>query len=317
MATSFGIVSSKYRRKGSGQPTTIDGLPVSFRKGTHWYVDANHVGGGDGTSWDAAFKTMQAAFNKIASGAIIHFAGKIREQLVAPVQVFDVSIVGEGNRPRHADSTPSGGETHASTWMAPASGAVVGQANLRVLQQGWKFENFLMQAGDSTAACIELVRNAGAGNAERDASHAHLLGCKFAGAGVGVRFGVAGTFTEIVNHAVIEYCHFIDMTTAISSAIQVSRAYIENNRFNVNTNHITAQLGQSNVIHNIFSNHTTNSIVLTGGAGQNIITENYLSGTFSIAGGYAAANANDEWAGNFNTIVSGTDRAGITVADPA
>ena len=40
--------------------------------------------------------------------------------------------------------------------------------------------------------------------------------------------------------------------------------------------------------------------------------KNYLSGTFSSAGGYTVANANDEWAGNFNTLAGG-----ITVADPA
>ena len=281
-------------------------------KGRAWFVDCSSGVNGDGKSPATAFSTMDRAFDSVASGDIIYFVGKVTEQLVTPVQVFDVTVVGCGNRPRHADATPAGGSWAASQWGPPSSGAVSGQATVRVLQQGWKFVNILFTMESSTAAGVELVRDAASGNSERDASHAHILGCKFAGAGIGVRFGVAGSYTEIVNHAVIEGSHFIDNTTAISSAIQVSRAYIENNRFNVNTNHITAQLGSSIVMNNVFSNHTTNSIVLTSGAGKNIITKNYLSGTYSNAGGYTAANANDEWAGNWNTLAGG-----ITVSDPA
>lgn len=281
-------------------------------KGRPWFVDTTQGTNGTGRSPKNAFTTMAAAFTVAQSGDIIYFVGKVAEQLVTPVQVFDVTVIGCGNRPRHADSTPTGGSYAASQWGPPTSGAVSGQATVRVLQQGWKFVNTLFTMESSTAAGVELVRNAASGNSERDASHAHILGCKFAGAGVGVRFGVAGSYTEIVNHAVIEDSHFIDNTTAISSAIQVSRAYIERNKFNVNTNHITAQLGSSIIMDNVFSNHTTDSIVLTSGAGKNIVTKNYLSGTYSNAGGYTAANANDEWAGNFNTL-----SGGITVSDPA
>lgn len=317
----FGIVSSRYRRKGSGQPTTIDGAMVVQDKGKTYYVDANVGTGGDGLSWEAAFKTMQACFNVLVGGETIHLAGKIREQLVTPVQIFDVKIVGNGNRPRHADSTPSGGEKYAATWMAPASGAVVGQANVRVLQQGWRFENILFAMEGSTAAGIELVRDAAAGNSERDASHAHIIGCKFAGAGVGIRCGVSGTFTEIPNHVVVEHNVFIDNTYAIRGQIQGQRWSIKHNEFQANTNHITAQLGASFIYDNIFGAFTaaasSGGIDLSGGQGLNIVTMNYLSGTFSNAGGYVVANADDEWAGNFNTISSGTDRAGVTVADPA
>jgi len=281
-------------------------------KGRAWFVDTAVGTSGTGKSPKSAFSTMAQAFSNLQSGDIIYFVGKVTEQLVTPVQVFDVTIIGGGNRPRHADVTPAGGNSAASQWGPPASGAISGQATVRVLQQGWRFFNILFTMESATAAGIELVRNAASGNSERDASHAHIVGCKFAGAGIGIRSGVAGSFTELVNHAVIENNHFIDNTTAISDTIGTSRWYILNNMFNVNTNHITAKLGSSIVKGNVFSNHTTNSIVLTSGGGKNIITGNYLSGTYTTGGGYVTSNANDEWAGNTNTLTGG-----ITVADPA
>ena len=281
-------------------------------KGRAWFVDASSGSNGDGTSPQRALSTMQKAFNAIARGDIIYFVGKVTEQLVTPVQVFDVTVVGCGNRPRHADAVPAGGNWAASQWGPPASGGVAAQATVRVLQQGWRFVNILWTAIDANAACIELVRNAAADDAERDASHADIASCRFSGAGIGIRSGVAGTFTEIVNNVRVIDCDFMDMTTAMSSAIQASAWQIKGNRFRANTNHITLQAGGFQITNNIFGSFTTNGIVLTTGAGLNIITMNYLSGTYSNAGGYTAANANDEWAGNFNTLAGG-----ITVADPA
>jgi hypothetical protein len=309
---SLGIISRSFKRGGPHSVTTIDGRPYFSEQGNVYFVDANRSGSGDGKSLESPFSTMEEAFAKISSGDTIYLRGKIREQLVTPVQVFDVSVIGLGNRPRHADSTPAGGEISASTWMAPASGAVVGQANVRVLQQGWKFNNILFAMESSTAAGIEIVRNAGAGNAERDASHTHVIGCKFAGAGVGVRCGVSGVYTEIPNHVVVEGNVFIDNTYAIRGQIQGQRWSIKYNEFQANTNHIVAALGASFIYENIFGAFTTDSIELPGGQGLNIVTKNYLSGTYSSAGGYTVANANDEWAGNFNTLAGG-----ITVVDPA
>ena len=306
-----GVRAPKFRRVAGLGRTEIDGHQIYHRKGDVLYVDASASSGGDGKTWDTALTTMQAAFNLLVGGETIYFTGKVLEQLVTPVQIFDVTVCGAGNRPRHADSTPSGGNTYASQWGPPASGAVSGQATVRVLQQGWRFENILFTMESSTAAGIEIVRNAGSGNDERDASHTHVVGCKFAGAGVGIRGG-ATSFSEIPNHVVIEDNVFIDNTYAIRSQIQCQRWSIKRNEFQANTNHIVAQLGASFIYDNIFGAFTTDSIELPSGQGVNIVTKNYLSGTYSSAGGYTVAAATDEWAGNFNTLAGG-----ITVADPA
>lgn len=147
--------------------------------GALYWVDTNSGNdGADGLSPATAFRSMSRAFAVIVSGDTIRVRGKVREQLVTPVQVFDVTIIGDGTRPRHADSTPNGGQNATATWTDPAS-PTAGQALCRVLQQGWRFVNILF-AANATGSAVELYRDAGAADAERDASHASFVGCRFA-----------------------------------------------------------------------------------------------------------------------------------------
>lgn len=315
---SLGIQTSRIRRVAH-QPTTIDGLPVVAKKGAILYFDGSKGGNGNGTSWADAANSMQSLFNKLVGGETILVAGRVLEQLTTPAQIFDVSIIGIGNRPRHADSTPSGGNTYASQWSG--SGLTAATANLRVIQQGWHVENILFSMVDANAAGIEVVRNADAGNSERDGSHLVARGVKFAGAGVGIRGGVAGVFTEIPNHVVVEDCEFLQNTYGIRSAIQCQNWTVRRNIFRDSTNAITAQFGSTyiyeNVVNGFTASNNSGGIDLTGGQGLNVISKNILGGTYSNAGGYVRANANDIWFGNFTSVSSGTDLASINVADPA
>ena len=316
---SLGIVTNKIRRASGHKNTTIDGLPLVHRKGTVYYVDGSKTTSGDGKSWDGAYNTMAAAFNVLEGGETIFLAGKVTEQLTTPAQVFDVHVIGVGNRPRHADSSPAGGNLYASQWSG--SGLTAATANVRVIQQGWKFENILFSMVDSNAAGIEIVRNAAAGDSERDGSHCWIAGVKFAGAGVGIRCGVAGTFTEIPNHVLIEDCEFLQNTFGIRGAIQGANWTIRRNIFRDSTNAIVAPLTSSYIYENIVNGFTaaanSGGIDLNGGGGLNVISKNVLGGTYSNAGGYRVANANDIWYGNFTSVTSGTDLASINVADPA
>ncbi|MCR4339261.1 MAG: right-handed parallel beta-helix repeat-containing protein [Gemmatimonadaceae bacterium] len=174
-------------------------------RGKTIYVHANDGSDGDsGRSWTRAYQTMAKAFSVLSSGDTIYFAGKIREQLITPVQVFDVSVIGAGNRPRHADDapTPTGGKT-AATWTTPASGATTA-ALCKVLQQGWRFENILF-AGPSDHASLWFFRDNGADDAERDASHGVVRECRFASGQDGIHV------TEVAN-LLIEDNQFNDLT---------------------------------------------------------------------------------------------------------
>lgn len=161
----------------------IDGFP-----GNTWYVDAfsGNTSATNGTTWESAFATMAQAFAKIASGDRIFFKGKLKEQLTTPVQVFDVQVIGIATNPRHADAAPVGGNIGDNTWTFPDS-PTAATPLCRVLQQGWSFQNILF-AAPTDAPAVLLYRDAGAGNAERDASHASFIGCRFASG-----FGISDT----------------------------------------------------------------------------------------------------------------------------
>lgn len=276
----------------------------------HYFVDANlGSDSNQGKEPAFAFLTMSKAFTKIASGDVIHFRGKLREQLTTPVQVFDITIIGASNRPRHADAEPAGGETGA-TWTTPASPAATTPL-LKVLQQGWRLVNFLMDA-PADAAAVMAFRDGGAGNAERDASHLSAIGMKFLGGSIGIEDnGGCG-------HLWIDDCDFHDLTTAIKNVIGAGigqplfRSTIRNSRLRANTNHIVAGGQELHIVENVFGSFTTLGIDLTGGVGKNVISRNSLSGTYSIAGGYKKAASDDEWSGNFNSL-----SGGVTADDPA
>ena len=309
------VQANEFKRVSGGNRTLIDGHTLNYRKGQDWYVDASRSGSGSGKAFDDAFSTMAQAFASIGSGDSIYVVGKVVEQLVTPVNVFDVRVVGMGTRrPRHADAAPVGGNTNTAQWAPPASGGVAAQATVRVLQQGWEFDNILFTAIDANAAMVELVRNSGAGNAERDASHAALVGCRFAGAGKGIRVG-ATSFAEVVNHVLVEDCRFDTNTFGIHGTIIGNYWSIRYNEWRDCTNNLTAAMGLSHIYDNIFGLFTdggvTGGIDLRGGVGENVVTKNYLSGVYSHNGGYQEAAATDEWAGNFNSL-----SGGITAALP-
>lgn len=285
------------------------------KRGKAWFVDPNQ-GGGNGSSPGSAFSTMAEVFSRLSSGDIIYFIGKITEQLVTPVQVFDVTVIGCGNRPRHADSAPAGGQYATAQWAPPASGGTAAQATVRVLQQGWRFVNILFTSIDANAGCIELVRNAASGDDERDASHCEIIGNRFSGTGIGVKIG-ATSFTENVFNALIAGNTFNSMSQAIyATSCQPNCIQILDNQMLLNTKHITAKLQSSvvkgNTIGPFTASGNSGGIDLTGGVATNVVTLNYLSGTYSVAGGYVSAGGGDEWAGNMNVTAGGW-----TAADPA
>lgn len=286
---------------------------AAYKKGRAWFVDASYGGSGNGKSPGGAFSTMDAAFDVLDSGDIIYCLGNIREQLVTPVQVFDVTVIGCGNRPRNADAVPAGGAYAAVTWRAPASGGTAAQATVRVLQQGWTFYNILFGMIDANAAGVEIVRNAGADDAERDGSHCVVSSCRFGGDGIGVRI-TATSFTENPFNVLITDSKFNACTYGIlASSAQPNSCTIRGNVFQGCTNAITAKLQASVIIGNVVQGFTAASssggIDLRSGGGNNQVSYNVLGGTYSNAGGYNGESG-DNWYGNASS-------AGFTAADPA
>jgi hypothetical protein len=136
---------------------------------------------------------------------------------------------------------------------------------------------------------------------------------RFSGAGVGIRGG-ATSFTEIPYNVEVGYSQFDNMTYAMRALIECNQWHIHDNYFRPNTNQIIMAARNFLIMNNSIGSFTaaasSGGIDLAGGTGLNQVTFNNLSGTYSIAGGYRVANANDNWYGNASS-------AGFTSADPA
>lgn len=268
------------------------------------FVDGNRGSdGNNGKSAGRAYATMTKAFTVVQSGDTIFLRGNVTENCTCPAGVFDVSVIGSGNRPRHADAHTGNGGYSGATWKA----SVTSDPLCIVRQQGWRFENILF-ACPTTDAGLDFIRDAASGDSERDSSHAIVRGCRFASGQDGIRI----TGTENVFNVLVEDCIFADQTgtSIVSSAGYAYRWMIRNNEFVANANHIDVGFTQSTIRDNNFGKFTTKSIDLTGGA-NNVITRNHLYGTYSNVGGYTAGTG-DEWGGNFNSL-----SGGVTASDPA
>lgn len=283
------------------------GAGVERGPGAVHYVDTvNGLTGASGASWGEAYALMSTAVAACASGDTIFFRGRVAEHVTTPVNVFDVSIIGVSNRPRHADAAPAGGNLSAQ-WQAPADAAT---PLLKIIQQGWRLENFLMDP-TSGSSCVQLFRDGGAADAERDASHASFKGMRFVGGSMGIQ-GSGGP-----GHVLIDDCEFHDLTTGLASTTGAGigqpgfRWTVRNCRFRANTNHIVIPAEQMHIHDNIFGSFVTKGIDLSGGTGKNVVTRNLLSGTYSHVGGYTEGTT-DEWGGNFNSL-----SGGVTAALPA
>jgi hypothetical protein len=282
-----------------------------------YYVDANVKTSGDGLSWDNAFKTMAEAFAVIVSGDTIVFRGKIKEQLTTPAQVFDVTIIGAGNRPRHADNSPSGGELAVSTWTIPATPTTA--PLVKVIQQGWKFINILF-AGPTDSDCVQLYRDDGAGNAERDASHAEFINCRFASGYNGIN-DPGGCFNVLVKdcrfQALTNYCILGVGNIGAGQGMWT----IEDNHFYGFTNGVKiAGLG-CRIRGNSFTaggtpGTTTVLNTTSNGGADNFVVDNYFqtaTANFNIPD--IVGNATDVW--NNVSIDGTTGMIGREVGQPA
>lgn len=269
-----------------------------------------------GQTPSSPFRTMARAMQAVKSGDIIGVLGKVREQVVTPPGIFDVTIMGLSNRPRHADdhSEPGGGSS-GSTWAAPAS-PTAETALLRILQQGWRIENLLFACPDDYGA-VELVRDAGSGDAERDASHAAIVNCRFAGGQDGILSGKAATaYTEIVHNVLIEGCTFNDQSGTSLGGINGRRFQIVGNVFQDVGDAISIPAVQFAILDNVIGAHGTDGINLTDGS-ENVVTRNYLSGLYATDTGIYVAGSDDEWAGNYTMdAAQATATAGFTHALP-
>lgn len=283
----------------------VDNGKSQPRANKHFYVhaaagnDAN-----DGLSPDAPMKTITAVMLRIGSGDVIHLNGKFTENVTTPVGVFDVTIIGEGNRPRHADLHTTYNGYSTADWRASSSSS----PNLKIMQQGWRIVNILF-VGASSSACVQLYRDGGADSAERDASHTEFYNCRFASGQDGIEdSGGCG-------HVGIYDCYFTDLTGVAlkqTTGAGIGQPYfrwdVQYNRFQDCPSLTTAKAAQFfRFMFNTVSFASAPTLVFNFTSGkQNIIIRNVFNiaaADFDPAGGVTGSGATDVWSNTLTDAI--------------
>lgn len=262
-----------------------------------WYVDAtNGSDQNDGSAWTSAFATMGQAFGVVQSFQRIEFVGKIREQLVAPLGVYGVEIVGAGAGAPRTDTGPA--------WLAPVSPTATTPL-LQLREQGWTLRNFLM-TGPSDDACVKLSRRESA--TLPDASHACFYGMQFQGGFIHVEDD-GGSFNVRVDGCTFMLAAGVGGGAIVSTSTTVAAPYkwvITNSNFQTNVRHIIMPFNKAiigmNGAGNTFTAATTTCIDLTGGTAPNNVVNNSFAiaaADFDPAGGVTGVSG-DVWS---NTLI--------------
>ena len=265
--------------------------------GKHWFVDGWDGDDGFDGSEEMPFKTMAVAFAALSSGDTIHLRGRIQEQINAPQDIFDVTITGTPNRPRHgtADGVQQG---YPAQWNPLATATAT--PNLTLREQGWIIENILFDAPDAAAA-IKLSRTELA--AAMDASHATIRNCRFVDGGTGIE-DAGGHF-----NVKVEDCVFQSLTNGItcsSTSIAVPTQWqILNNEFLGNTSDIIISLNYSTIKGNRFHMQSAivNTVYNSAQGDYNCVVDNYFCDDATAIGTSCTGGTNDIWMNQCNDAV--------------
>jgi hypothetical protein len=272
-----------------------------------WYVDTvNGLDTNDGQSATSAFQTMRQAFSVIDSNDQIRFVGKVREQLVAPLGVYGVTIIG-------AAGAGAPRTDLAASWLAPSSPTATTPL-LQLREQGWSLQNFLM-TGPSDDACVKLSRRENA--TYPDASHATFYGMQFQGGFIHIEDD-GGSFNVRVNGCTFMLASGVGGGAIVSTSTTIAAPYkwvITNSVFQSNVNHIVMPYNKAIIGYNgngnVFAAATTAVINLTGGTAPNIVCDNTFdiaAASFDPAGGLTFA-----FVANQQDYTIGPNAADLTV----
>lgn len=221
---------------------------------------------GDGPR--GSFTTFAELALQLKSRDVVILGGVLREQAIAPLGVFDVTVLGAANTPRQATSsgTPTGG---GATWMQPTS-PTAATALIEVREQGWTFENIFFNPVDSSPA-IQATRAESA--TYPDPSHLTIRGCRFGGGGTGqIGYEDSGGVSDVT----IEDCEFYSLTTAIKGitgagiATPLTNKYLRN-FFHQNTNDIVIGCAYGVIQGNRHKLTTTQKVQLAAGSNETVV----------------------------------------------
>lgn len=265
--------------------------------GNVYYVNGfDGLDSNDGFSPDKAFLTMAKAFTLVASNDVIYLTGRITENLVAPLGVYDVKIIGCSDVPRQ--STNNGAQAgYSAYWKYATANVATATANLELIEQGWSVYNVVFEP-TATGAGILLTRAEDA--VHPDPSHAAIVNCRFVGGAYGVKC-VDGSFNLRIEDNVFQ----TQTTNAIAVVAGVGIAnpaqwHILNNQFRDFTAGVLIPGAQGMIIKgNFFTDGgtPTSTVVLSlTGGDNNFVVDNYFqTATANFNSPDIVGNATDVW----------------------
>lgn len=278
--------------------------------GNVWYVDAN--GGSDslaGNSWATAMHTMREAFTRIESNDTIFFVGQVKEELVAPLGVSNVRIIGAATLPRYGNEGSFGHPQNdkASAWRPPAT-PTAATPLLILRQQGWVLANILFDC-PVDAAAVKLWRAEDA--VHPDPSHATIQNCRFTDGLNGIE-DVGGCAGLLIQNNYFQRLAGQGIKVASTGIAVPLENNILNNVFEDCDGGIVGSYTQAVISGNLFIDGPThdwtqgviNTIKLSAQGSSNFVINNY---TFDVAAdidpahGYTGS-ATDIW----RTFANGT-----------
>lgn len=265
-----------------------------------------------------AFTTFAALAPNLRSRDTIMLAGVLREQAVAPLNVYDVAIIGVANQPRQATSggVPTGG---GACWIPPTT-PVATTPLLEVRAAGWYFENIEFTPVNASAA-VRLTRSAVVDTI--DASHALFRDCYFAGNGGTTQIGIEDNGG--CSRVMIEDCRFEGLGNTAILSLNTAAAVplgwrIRGNRFQQNLNDVKMSLSYAIIELNRFMTAgagATNKVISTTfiaaqGGNNHILLNQFTNTEAGIAPGTGFTGAaTDTWMNYVN------DQAALAFGQPA
>lgn len=309
--TKQGAFDADVMRAINGNFASVGNAFVPAQGGILYLDTVNGSDSNDGSAWFVAgasvpangvgpFRSMAYALTKVRSNGVIAFTGKIREQCVAPLGVYGVTIIGcAGAGAPRTDL--------AASWLAPTS-PTAATPLLQLLEQGWSLQNFLMTGPDDDA-CVKLSRRESA--AIPDASHATFFGMQFQGGYIHIEDD-GGSFNVRINNCVFMLAAGASGGAIVSTSTTVAAPYkwqITNSVFLANVNHIVMPFNKAiiggNGKGNVFGVATTAVINLTGGTAPNFVVNNTFNITaadFDPAGGVTGVTG-DTWSNTLSDAI--------------
>ena len=255
-----------------------------------WYLFPQ--GGGPRGS----FTTFAELAPNLRNRDLIYLSGVLREQAIAPLGVYDVTVLGAADQPRQATNSgvPTGG---GATWLAPTS-PTAETPLIEVREQGWTFNNIFFN-GPEDDACIKMHCEETA--TYPDGSHLQVINCRFGGGFIGIE-DYGGASNVLVTGCSFEALAGVGGGALVvtNQSIRIPQKYVfSNNRILPCVNGIVGAFVESVFQNNqIWKSTTTTVNLASGNTGlRNMVVLNFFNiaaADFDPAGG-VTGNATDTW----------------------